>query len=129
MDAWKRNGPPRTPLAWLKTVARNLLMNYYRRVPPLSLDAVPESLEPTAGGNGGRWGSPDHAAVVTWGLARLRPRQARLIEAFQLEGQPVADIASDMGLSERAVEGRLPRAREALRRQLEKVLGPGGVLE
>lgn len=129
VDAWKCDGLPDSPLAWLKTVARNLLSNYYRRVPLLSLESLPESLEPRSLGKGVGWDRQDHAEALSWGLARLRPRQARLIEAFHLEGHTVAELASDMGLSERAVEGRLRRARAALRKKLEKVVGPGGAVE
>jgi len=123
VEAWRRNGPPEHPLAWLKTVARNLLSNYYRRVPHVSLDAMPPGFDAGVPGDGMQWDSPDHAAVVGWGLTRLRRAEARLIEAFHLEGHPVAQIAAEMGLSERAVEGRLRRARIKLRQQLEKVVG------
>ncbi len=123
VGAWKGNGLPDHPLAWLKTVARNLLVNYYRRTSPVSLDTLPPELDPTAPAAANPDDAPDHAALVSWGLARLRPAQARLIEAFHLEGSSVAEIAEQMGLSERAVEGRLRRARIKLRRQLEKVVG------
>jgi DNA-directed RNA polymerase specialized sigma24 family protein len=42
-----------------------------------------------------------------------------LLEAFHFERQHVADIAAEHGLSERAVEGRLRRARQRLRHQIE----------
>jgi RNA polymerase sigma-70 factor (ECF subfamily) len=121
VGAWKRDGLPDHPLAWLKTVARNLIANHYRKVSPASLESLPRDLEPKAGDDGIPWDSPDHAALVSWGLARLKPDQARMIEAFHLEGQSVAEIASEMGLSERAVEGRLRRARVKLRKKIEKV--------
>jgi len=123
VESWRRQGPPEHPLAWLKTVARNLLSNYYRRVSPVSLDGLPGDLDPASWGDGVAWDSPDHATVVSWGLARLRPPQARLIEAFHLEGYPVSEIAREMGISERAVEGRLRRARIKLRKHLEKLVG------
>ncbi|MGW8267795.1 MAG: RNA polymerase sigma factor, partial [Longimicrobiales bacterium] len=72
------------------------------------------------------------AALLTWGLARLRPNQSRLMEAFHIEGRSVREIARDEGLSERAVEGRLRRARQKLRKQLEPVvqsLEEGGGLQ
>ncbi len=128
VEAWGRKGMPDHPLAWLKTVARNLVFNYYRRVRPVSLDALPPGLEATTNEDGLDWGSPDHASLVSWGLARLRPAQARLLEAFHLEGLSVEEVARETGLSQRAVEGRLRRARQKLRKQLEKVVGPGGAL-
>src|SRR5215510_3123370 len=33
---WRRKGLPDQPLAWLTTVARNLLISYYRRKRPVS---------------------------------------------------------------------------------------------
>ena len=37
---WRAKGPPDEPMAWLVTVARNLLTSYYRRRRPASIDAV-----------------------------------------------------------------------------------------
>lgn len=127
--AWKKAGLPDHPLAWLKAVARNLLHNYYRRAPALSLDALPPDWESRFLGNGADEDSPDHGAAIAWGLARLRPKQARLIEAFHLDGLGVNEIASEMGISQRAVEGRLRRARLKLRKKLEPMLGSGGSLK
>jgi len=124
--AWRKGGFPDNPLAWLRTVARNLLINYYRRVPPISLDAMPEGWDPAGLENGYRFDSPDIAALVNRGLARLRPSQARLLEAFHFDGLKVAEIATDLRLSERAVEGRLRRARIKLRHHLEAVVGDKG---
>jgi DNA-directed RNA polymerase specialized sigma24 family protein len=45
-----------------------------------------------------------------------------LLEAFHFERLRVARLAEVMGITERAVEGRLRRARERLRQELEPVL-------
>lgn len=124
--AWRKGGLPDNPLAWLKTVARNLIINYYRRVPPISLDSLPKGWDPAILENGYRFDSPDIAVLVNRGLGRLRPSQARLLEAFHFDGLKVAEIASEEGLSERAVEGRLRRARVKLRKHLEAVVGDKG---
>ena len=58
-------------------------------------------------------------SLVERALERLPLPQRWLIEAFHYDRRPVADIASATGLSERAVEGRLRRAREGLRREIE----------
>ena len=57
---------------------------------------------------------PDATALVYWGLARLSRRRGELLEAFYLEGKKTTTIALEFGISERAVEGRLRRARQAL---------------
>ena len=132
VKAWRDQGFPDRPLAWLRTVARNLLLNHFRRVPILPLDALPPDWQGEIPENGDRWTAPDHAALLTWGLARLKPGQARLLEAFHMEGSSVREIAQDHGLSERAVEGRLRRARQKLRKKLEPVvrsLQEGGGLQ
>ncbi len=114
--------PPDHPLAWLKTVARNILASHYRRFAPSSLEAA----EHDPPQDDLREASPERVALVQWGLTRLRPDQAELLEEFHFEGKPVRDLASAHGLSERAVEGRLRRARLALRRILGPRLNEGG---
>jgi RNA polymerase sigma factor (sigma-70 family) len=51
-------------------------------------------------------------------LEKLRPREVRLIEAFHFDGKTLAEIAHELGISERAAEGRVRRAREALKARL-----------
>ena len=65
------------------------------------------------------------AAVVNWGLARLRRTHADVLEAFYFDGKGVREIAADTGASERAVEGRLRRARQKLKHKLATILRPG----
>jgi RNA polymerase sigma-70 factor (ECF subfamily) len=127
--AWSREGLPENPLAWLKTVGRNLILNYFRRSPALSLEALPGDWEARYLGSEPREDPGDQAAAVSWGLARMRPAQARLIEAFHLDGLSVREIAEEMKISERAVEGRLRRARLSLRKKLEPLLEIQGTLK
>jgi RNA polymerase sigma-70 factor (ECF subfamily) len=122
LDAWPRRGAPDEPLAWLQQVARNVLVSHFRKmrpqaVDPATLDIADDRFAPE---------TPDAAALVNWGLARLRRSQAELLAAFHLEGRSVAEIAADRGLSERAVEGRLRRARIKLRTKLNRLMQPAG---
>ena len=119
---WRRKGPPDRPLAWLITVARNLLASYYRKKRPASLDSVSPGDVLAAFEDGRAARSAEIAAVVCHALARLPAGEARLLEAFHFEDRAVAQIAEGWGLSERAVEGRLRRARLRLRRELESVM-------
>jgi RNA polymerase sigma-70 factor (ECF subfamily) len=128
VGAWEKDGLPEKPMAWLLTVARNLIINFYRRRRPLSLETLPPDWESGLPGDGLGTERPEAAALVNWGLARLRPAQARLLEAFHLEGRKVAEIAAESGLSERAVEGRLRRARLRLRAHLESAVRKNGGL-
>ena len=112
---WPHKGVPDQPAAWLTRVARNLLVSHFRRRRPQPVDPSQIRLEDDRFSPETPWA----AALVNWGLARMRRGQAELIEAFHLEGKSLREIAAETGLSERAVEGRLTRARANLRRRLE----------
>jgi RNA polymerase sigma-70 factor (ECF subfamily) len=120
VDTW-RAGPPENPRAWLMRVARNLLVSHLRRSKPRLVD--PDDL--ALGDDGWVRETPSAASLVIWGLARLRRRQAMLLEAFYIDGMSTRDIALEWGLSERAVEGRLRRARHNLRKRIEPYLQDG----
>jgi len=112
-ESWDRK-PARIPLAWLITVAHNLLVSHFRRIQPGSLSGL--DIDPA--GESPDMTRPETVARLQWGLARISRSRARLLESFYFEEKPVRDIAAEGKTSERAVEGRLRRAREALRRQL-----------
>ena len=122
LTQWRRKGKPREPLAWLKTVARNLLFSHYRRVNPKSLEESGIELE------GKEWNPErrDEAELLYSGLARLGKRESRLLEAFYFEEKSVRELAEESGLSERGVEGRLRRARKKLEKQLRRMSSHGG---
>jgi len=109
-------GTPHTPMAWLKTVSHNLLASHFRRrraeaMDPAALDALLAADEIATAAA---------ARLLHAGLAQLRVAHASVLEAFYFDGKDVRAIATELGVSERAVEGRLRRAREALRARLTK---------
>ena len=120
LDPWPAKGIPSDPVAWLVRVARNLLVSHFRRlrpqpIDPALIDLMNENFSPA---------NPDAAAVVGWGMARLRRSQADILEAFYFEGKAVREIAAERSLPERAVEGRLRRARSKLKKKLDRILRP-----
>ena len=117
LDVWPSRGVPDEPLAWLTRVAHNTLVSHFRRVGPTLLD--PDVIDRVAAVE---VVDDDVARVVSWGLARLRRSHAELLEAQYFDEKSVADIARERGMSERAVEGRLRRARAKLKKTLERIL-------
>lgn len=118
LDTWPARGTPDNPVAWLMRVARNTLISHFRRQRPDSIDPAlleveDERFSPEA---------PDSALVVGWGLSQLRRPQAEVLEAFYFDGQSVRDIAAAQATSERAVEGRLRRARAQLKVKLSRIV-------
>ena len=132
VKAWRRSGPPSEPIAWLKTTARHLVLNHFRDarrrpIADVSIDAADPGRWIDAASSGevrdgaaGCDGAADSAALLQHGLARLRDADARLIEAFHLDGRTTRELAEANGTSERAIEGRLHRARGRLKRLLEE---------
>jgi RNA polymerase sigma-70 factor (ECF subfamily) len=122
---WRANGVPDNPLAWLTTVARNLIINRARDsetdvLHRADADDVLDAIERNDLSE-----SEERARAVTAALARLPESEARLLEAFHFDRCRVARIAEVYGVSERAIEGRLRRARERLRKELILTLNPG----
>jgi RNA polymerase sigma-70 factor, ECF subfamily len=120
LDTWPTRGRPDEPLAWLLRVARNTMISHFRRIRPESVDPRTIDLEAP----GPLPDEPDIAATVSWGLARVRRRHADVIEAFYFDGKSVREIANERSTTEKAVEGRLRRARAVLKKKLEKLIRP-----
>jgi len=122
VDVWRRQGLPDTPAAWLTSVAHNLLVSHYRRHKPLPLGSITSEAVLAVVDDGFDTESVEIERVIHWGLAQLPERQSKLLEAFHFDERPVARIAAECRMSERAVEGRLRRARLKLRRLIERAL-------
>ncbi len=125
---WRVHGVPTNPLGWLTTVARNLVTSYFRRHQPIPLEEVSAADVLAAVDANAVSESAEAASLVSRALARIPPAEATLLETFHYERMKMSQLAALYGISERAVEGRLRRARERLRRELEIALkGDGGV--
>jgi RNA polymerase sigma factor (sigma-70 family) len=98
----------------LKKVSSNLLVSHYRH---MKHQGIPIS-ELISDNDITAAQSPEVATMLHIALDKLRPRQAWLIEAFHFDGKGMAEIADELGISERAAEGRMRRAREALKTHL-----------
>lgn len=110
VSTWPRDGVPDEPRAWLHAVAMNLIRNQSRRAVPVGLEgdvASGAGAEEALGGV--------ELDALQAGLARLPDPQARLLTERHVDGESLARLAERHGVSERAIEGRLHRARSKLR--------------
>lgn len=119
---WSKKGIPDSPLAWLTAVARNLIVDQLRRREHVPLDDVSAAELLTAVNDNAVSDSAAIASVVSDALTRLPKAEAQLLEAFHFDRFRVSQLATSYGISERAIEGRLRRARERLRHELELTL-------
>ncbi len=111
LDSWDPRALPDAPLAWLTRVARNLLIDQLRHM---------KKTAPAEWGSGA-WSEPGTAGdefvslELFLALTSLGRKKAAVLEAFYYDGKSVREIAAERGLSEKAVEGLLRRARQALK--------------
>ncbi len=111
LDSWKHKTVPDTPLAWLKQVARNILIDHLRHK---KWDA---RTGPDLHGDAGLRtpGDEFESLEIFRTITSLGRKKARILEAFYYDGMSGREIAAEMAISERAVEGLLRRARQSLR--------------
>ena len=123
---WRVKGVPDIPIAWLTTVARNLIVDQLRRREYVPLESVSAQDVLTAVEDDDVSDSTAIVSALTNALARLPKAEAELLESFHFERNKMSQLATSYGVSERAIEGRLRRARERLRRELEITLKAAG---
>jgi RNA polymerase sigma-70 factor (ECF subfamily) len=122
LASWNHKTVPETPLAWLQRVAQNILIDYLRQKKWLGgsdADLSPDSGQRT---------SEDHlkSLEIASAISSLGRKKAKVLEAFYYDGLSVREIANEIALSERAVEGLLRRARRSLRSLLPDLKPTGG---
>jgi len=115
LSVWRRKGFPREPIAWLNTVALNLLRTHFRSLSRRERQAREQRTDSHESSSSP---TPEKTVALCAALSQLPSQQIQLLEGFHVEGKRVSEMASETGLSERAVEGRLRRARVALRKKL-----------
>ncbi|MBI3947894.1 MAG: sigma-70 family RNA polymerase sigma factor [Armatimonadetes bacterium] len=117
--------------AWLTSIVRNLARMWLRhrstQPPLLSLDeesgaARTEQVSAAAAREASRLDSVRE--VVAAALAALPPEQRRAIQLHYLDGYRYHEVALLLGVSVGAVRGRLDRARQVLRRELQEMEAP-----
>ena len=111
-DSYRGEG---TPLAWLRGIARRKVSDHLRRRLRTARPLDPARLSQLA--TSSQTSSQDRAMVLAHVMRSLPSKQAQLLEEKYLEGLSVRQIAEARGMTEKAVERALSRARDALRRR------------
>ncbi len=127
MRIWEKielyNSESGTWKAWITTIARNLALNHARKKKySESLDDMSDNMaayEPT----------PEELVlkkerqrIITEAVNALPIKDKLLFYRKYYYMQPMAQIASELGMTERAVEGKLYRIKKQLRKRLGGVL-------
>src|SRR3954452_10514547 len=115
---------PRKPAPWLRTIAHNVCRQRWRQAErrPLEVAELDDSFGAAAAPEEDEGPS---AADITRALQSLPFNQRSALVMRELEGRRQGEIATELGLSESAVEALLFRARRAMREQLESSISCG----
>ena len=103
--------------AWLAGIARNLHRVATRSRGPRLVEVTEQTLPA-----GAEVQPEDNAARLREAVQALPDPEREVVQAFYLEQTSVRLVAGLLGVSERAVEGRLRRARQRLRQMLRSTL-------
>ncbi len=116
---WRRIGEYDDPVGWVRRVALNLARDHARRAARKRKAKDRLAVEGQAHD---RSSAPAEQPVdLLEALRSLPPQQRTALALHYVEGLPVREVASEMGLSEGAVKFHLHGGRERLRRTVEGV--------
>ncbi len=114
---------------WLRTVAKRLLITHWRREgvraavplddPGVAANAAAAMLAEPGVAAGGAIDQERLRQQLRLAMTELESEDQDLLIGHYVKGMSQADLGKGLGLSERAIEGRLYRARRALRSVLE----------
>jgi RNA polymerase sigma-70 factor (ECF subfamily) len=117
LNNWKQKTLPDSPIAWLKRVARNILIDFLRQKKwDINVDLTNHPDKPLQ--------QPKiqfKSLEIFLAISSLGRKKAKILEAFYYDGKSVKEIANVMAISERAVEGQLRRARQSLKSLLPEI--------
>jgi len=113
IDAMRRDRVPSMTVAWLITVARNKMVDHWRRV--AREDRMLEAVDGAAVAHDDVWDVVLDVAAAHGTLARLGPHHRCALTLRYLDGLPVRDVAAALGRTVGATEVLLVRSRRAFR--------------
>lgn len=106
--------------AWIRLVARSALSDC--RSHRQSFFALLRRREADVTGDNPASVDLQQTALLDVALTRLNPDERALLEAKYFDGRDIRTLAAELGLTTKAVESRLTRARAALRDHLTSLL-------
>ena len=108
-------------VAWFYRLLRNAVIDHYRRSGTEARLFPAEPTEKTAAYEPEIRG--EICTCIRRLLPALKPEHAEMIERVDLNEEPLADVAGTLGITPNNAAVRLHRARNGLRRQLERSCG------
>jgi RNA polymerase sigma-70 factor (ECF subfamily) len=107
-------------VAWFYRVLRNALADHYRKHAVQQKAHERLAVEPTVGD-----AELERAVCqcVDGLLPTLKPEYAGMLERVDLQGASVSSVADELGITANNATVRLHRARQTLKRQLERMCG------
>ena len=125
VDAVRRDAVPDLTVAWLITVARNKLVDHWRRVAREERTLVLAEGD-TATGVDDPWDAHVDAGLAAAVLGTLGAHHRAALTLRYLDGLPVPQVAELLGRTLHATEALLVRARSAFRRVYEEAVADAG---
>jgi RNA polymerase sigma factor (sigma-70 family) len=107
---------------WFYRLLRNALVDHYRKQAAEGRAVERIAREP----DGGQVDPELRQAICACLhglLPSLKPEYAEMVQRVDLEERPVTEVASQLGVTSNNASVRLHRARQALKRQLERACG------
>lgn len=106
--------------AWLTAVTRNHALNFQRAMSVhVSVEELPPELPSSEPGPEEQVFQQEQRELLRLALQKLSPKEKTLFYRKYYYMQSTAQIASEMGMTERAAEGRLYRIKRRLRKLIE----------
>jgi RNA polymerase sigma-70 factor (ECF subfamily) len=112
--AWGTYRGDASPLTWLRSIARRKIADHFNARAQQNSATGAASLTNVTNGC---TDLDERAAILSRAMRQLPLDRVQLLEEKYLEGRSVREIANQRGISERAVESALSRARGMLREQ------------
>ncbi|MEO1261987.1 MAG: sigma-70 family RNA polymerase sigma factor [Bacteroidota bacterium] len=115
---WERYSSASAPDAYLFALARNLLIDHYRKSLNAELATDPATMELPEQGSDVNHLREDKMDAIHQAIAQLPVQRQQIFKMKKLQGLTSEEVADQLGLSKRTVENQVYRAMNALRKQL-----------